>query len=152
MRKKLTINHWFSQHESSLHAVLNGYLDENLPDWLKETLFEHSIKSFYCNCGQRAHYCEHICALILDFLSEVDKTPNELFRVLGVDLSSLLSEPMAQTIRKQQSIPLFSELLIAMASHLPKPSDPTNISLDEILSQTEDISSYLLGISGLFSK
>lgn len=45
MRKKLTINHWFSQHESSLHAVLNGYLDENLPDWLKETLFEHSIKS-----------------------------------------------------------------------------------------------------------
>lgn len=146
------INHWFLQHESSLHAVFNGYLDENLPVWMKETLFEHSVKSFYCNCGQRAHYCEHICALIFDFLSEVDKNPNELFRVLGVDLSSLLPEPIAKTIRKQQSIPLFSELLIAIASHLPKPSDSTNISLDEILAQTEDISSYLLDISGLFSK
>ena len=146
------ITQWFLEHESSLEGTFNGHLDENLPDWMKEILFDHSVKSFYCNCGQRVHYCEHVCALILDFLSDVEKNPSELFRMIGVDLSALLPEPIAKTIHKQQSIPTFSNLLLAMASHLPQSVAPTKITAAEILSQMEDIPTYLLEVSSLFAK
>ena len=146
------ITQWFLEHESSLEGTFNGHLDENLPDWMKEILFDHSVKSFYCNCGQRVHYCEHVCALILDFLSDVEKNPSELFQMIGVDLSALLPEPIAKTIHKQQSIPAFSDLLLAMASHLPQSVAPTKITSAVILSQMEDIPTYLLEVSSLFAK
>ena len=146
------IKDWFAQHPTSLEAIFDGKLDENLPDWIRELVIEHPVKSFYCNCGQPTHYCEHLCALILAFLQTVERQPAELFRVVGLDLMPLLPKPIVQTIQRQQRIPSLSELLIAMANKLPQTENAKKVSTSEILSTAEEVSVYLSHVASLFPK
>lgn len=70
-----SIYHWFGENPLALTDLFSGKLTEDLPDSIKDSLFRHSVKSFYCNCGCSAEYCSHLCTLIFSFLETIDQEP-----------------------------------------------------------------------------
>ena len=146
-----TIRQWFQQNESALMDLFNGHLSKDIPDSLKDILFAHSVKSFYCSCGCTAEYCSHLCALIYKFLEMFDREPIILFNYLGLNFSELLPENIRQSLtRPSEPLLSLSELLTALVDRIPVDNKTKPLNGEAVLGLLENAPSYFQVLGSIF--
>ncbi|MBQ9244011.1 MAG: hypothetical protein IJ165_12470 [Proteobacteria bacterium] len=78
-------------------SLLNGELPEGIVEIFKQaslSLFPSKLKdfSFSCDCGATDMPCEHACALLITFASELEHDPFNILMLRGMARDALLAE------------------------------------------------------------
>lgn len=134
---------WFQQNESALIDLFNGHISENIPESIKDILFVHCVKSFYCSCGNTAEYCSHLCTLIYKFLEMFDREPIILFNYLGLNLVELLPESIRQSlIQSPEPLLPLSDLLTALVARVPSTNNVKVPNSEAVLNQLRNAPQY----------
>lgn len=147
-----SIYEWFAENPLVLTDLFSGKLSEEIPEPIKESLFRHSVKSFYCNCGCSSEYCSHICTLIFSFLETIDQEPLVLFQYHGLNLESLLPKTVREALKDEtEQLLSLSDLLVGLTEKVQVKSSSESSEFSIIINTLKSSPSYLLTVSSLFS-
>lgn len=147
-----SIYEWFVKNPRALTDLFGGKLSEDLPGLITDSLFRHSVKSFYCNCGCSSEYCSHLCTLIFSFLETIDQEPLVLFHYLGLNLEPLLPRSIREALKDKIELQIsLSDLLSGLTEKVQVNNSSVTSGFPNIIDTLNSSPSYLHTVSSLFS-
>lgn len=96
------LNKEFSNHLESVEDLLSGNFPEELGnDFLESELFPKPDKeiSFSCTCPDHAYLCKHISAALYAIGVKLDKNPEVLFILRGIEVEALIKKRLEKDVK-----------------------------------------------------